>query len=147
MANLGARNIICGTMLSYQIGLAFSGIVMLTGICPLIGAASRSQVASLIISALFFLAPLFLSISKQDPFFRIIGLLPVYHIQFSSLMSIGHKSMSIGHRLLSIGHKLLSIEQIKGNLLYAAWAFPCAGVVAASGAILSRVFATHQVTA
>lgn len=120
-------NISCGTMLAYQIALTFSGIITLTGISLLISAAGRTQIASLITSALFFLAPLLLSATEQNPLFKVVGLLPVYQIQFSLLMSI---------------------EQIKGNLLYAVWAFPTAAITAASGSLISlRFFAKHQVTA
>lgn len=102
----------CGTMLWYQAVLAVTGIIMLVGITVLLSALASSQTVALIAAAALFLCPQFFSIPETSPVFRIIGLFPVYHFQFSSLMSV---------------------EQIDGNLLYAVWAIPAAALTAVLG--------------
>lgn len=118
-------NISCRTMLLYQAGLALSAVVMLVGITVLVSALSVSQIVSLIISFALLLAPLMLTLPESHPLFRIIGLLPAWQLQFSSLMAVG---------------------MIRGSVFYAAAAFPAAAVMAAIGAILSRgLWQKHQV--
>jgi hypothetical protein len=67
-----------------------------------------------------------LPVSETSSLFRIISLLPLYHAQFVSLMSV---------------------EQISGNVLYALMAVPVALVFIGIGiAISRRAFAKHQVS-
>ncbi|MDO5425743.1 MAG: hypothetical protein Q4F41_18700 [Eubacteriales bacterium] len=119
-----AFNISCGTMLLYQAGLAVSGIAMLAGMTALISALCGNQVVSLVAAAAVFFGPLMVPVSEMNPLYRIWVLLPVYQVQFSSLMSM---------------------EQIKGNLLYAVVAFPVSAGIAVLGAILAKAcWKRHQ---
>lgn len=117
-------NVSCGTMLLYQIGLSVSGIIMLTGITLFISAVSKTQLVSLILSTAVFLGPMLFSMDENSSLFWIVGFLPVYQLQFSSLMSLG---------------------TVKGDVFYAAAAFPVTVVVLAAGIVLTRKFwASHQ---
>ncbi len=119
-------NITCGTLLKYQIALAFTCALSITGITLLISAVSRRQIAALVASASIFLFPILLPVSETNPLFRTIGLLPVYHVQFISLMSV---------------------EQMSNGMLYAVWAIPTALILLSLGIFVSRrAFAHHQVT-
>ena len=112
-------------MLLYQIGLSFSGIAALTALTLLVSAVSRNATAALAITAALFLLPLYLSPAEHDPLFRLDALLPVYQLQFSSLMSIAWTGK---------------------NLLYAVTAFPASAAFALAGALLSHsCFALRQV--
>lgn len=92
----------CGTMLLYQIGLAASGIVMLTGAALLISAAAGTQVSALILSAALLLGPLLLQLPETNPLFKIIGLLPAYQIQFLSLMAVGRMGDTVFYAILAV---------------------------------------------
>lgn len=73
-----------------------------------------------------FLFPVLLPITEANPLFRLIGLLPLYHVQAVSL---------------------LSVEQMSNGMLYAVWAIPTALLFLGIGAVISRrVFAKHQVS-
>ena len=73
-----------------------------------------------------FLFPVLLPITEANPLFRLIGLLPLYHVQAVSL---------------------LSVEQMNNGMLYAVWAIPTALVFLGIGSVISRrVFAKHQVS-
>lgn len=118
-------NITCGTLLKYQFLLAFTGSMSVAGITLLISAASRNQMDAAVISAAIYFFPAILPISETNPLFRFIGLLPLYHAQFISLMST---------------------EQMSNGLLYAVWAIPAAFIFIGIGAFTSRrIFAKHQV--
>lgn len=116
-------NITCGTMLLYQTGLALSGILMLTGITLVVSAASRNQIVSLITSTAIFLAPVMFSVAESSPCFKLVSLLPIYQLQFISLMGIG---------------------QIGNKLFYAVCAFPAAAVFAALGSTLAQRVWAHK---
>ena len=119
-------NITCGTLLKYQILLAFTGAVSTTGITLVLSAACKKQMAAFVASGAVYLFPVMLPVSETSPLFRIIALLPLYHAQFVSLMSV---------------------EQIRGNVLYARMAVPAALLFMGAGAFISRrVFAGHQVS-
>jgi hypothetical protein len=67
-----------------------------------------------------------LPITETSPLFRIISLLPLYHAQFVSLMSV---------------------DQISGNVLYTLMAVPVALMFMGIGIFISRrTFAKHQVS-
>lgn len=118
-------NISCGTMILYQVGLAISGVIMVVGITVFVSAVSKSEIVSLIVSALVLLCPLMLSVSETKPIFRIIGMLPIWQVQFTSLMSIG---------------------RLSGNLFYAVVAAPVSIAVMMAAAILAkRCWGRHQV--
>ena len=118
-------NITCGTLLKYQVLLAFTGTMSVTGITFLISAISKNQMVAVIASAAYFF-PMVLPLSETNPLFRYIGLLPMYHAQFVSLMSV---------------------EQMSNGVFYAVWAIPAAVIFIAIGIFASRrVFAKHQVS-
>lgn len=120
-------NITMGTLLLYQAMLAFTAAVSVTGITLFCSAAAKKQITALSASAAFYLFPMLAPVSETSPVFRIIGLLPIYQGQFTSLMSV---------------------SQINNRLLYAIMAVPAALVLFAAGAIFSRrFFAGHEVSA
>ena len=119
-------NITCGTLLKYQILLAFTCTLSVTGITLLISAISKNQIVAFVASMAIFLFPVLLPITEANPLFRLIGLLPLYHVQAVSL---------------------LSVEQMSNGILYAVWAIPTALLFLGIGAVISRrVFAKHQVS-
>lgn len=118
-------NITAGTLMAYQCLLALTGALSVAGMTLLFSAACRNPIAVLAVSAGLYLLPVLLPVPETSPLFRYIALLPVYHVQFVSLMSV---------------------EQINGGLLYAAWASPAAVLFFSSGAAAARkIFARHQV--
>ncbi len=118
-------NITCGTLLKYQILLAFTCTLSVTGITLLISAISKNQVVAFVASMAIFLFPALLPITETNPLFRLVGLLPLYHVQAVSL---------------------LSVEQMNNSMLYAVWAIPTALLFLGIGAVISRrIFAKHQV--
>lgn len=118
-------NITCGTLLKYQILLAFTSIISITGITFVLSAVCKNQMITLVVSAAIYLFPIMLPVSETSPLFKIIALLPLYHVQFVSLMSV---------------------DQIKGNVLYALMAIPVSLIFMGIGVFMSRRnFAKHQV--
>lgn len=119
-------NISCGTLLKYQILLAFTGTISVMGITLLISAISKKQIVALVAAAAFYLFPILLPVSEANPLFRYIGLLPLHHARAISLMSV---------------------EQMNNGMLYAVWAIPTAAIFLGIGIFVSRkVFAKHQVS-
>lgn len=119
-------NITCGTLLKYQCLLAFTGTISAAAMTLIFSALSKNQMAALAFSAAAYLFPAMLPISESSPLFRLIALLPVYHAQFVSLMSV---------------------EQMGGGLLYSIWAVPVAFVLMLLSGIFSRrIFAKRQVS-
>ncbi|MDO5602665.1 MAG: ABC transporter permease, partial [Oscillospiraceae bacterium] len=119
-------NITCGTLLKYQILLAFTCTLNITGITLFVSAVSKNQIVALVVSTALFLFPALLPITETNPLFRLVGLLPMYHVQAVSLMSI---------------------ERMDNGMLYAVWAVPAALVILGAGAIGARkVFAKRQVS-
>lgn len=119
-------NITCGTLLKYQIFLAFICALSVTGITLLISAISKSQLVAFVASMALFLLPLLLPITESNPLFRLFGLLPLYQMQAVSL---------------------LAVEEMHNGILYAVWAAPTALLFLGRGAVIAcRVFAKHQVT-
>ncbi len=119
-------NITCGTLLKYQILLAFTSAISVTGITLFLSAICKNQMVALVASAAIYLFPIMLPITETSPLFSVITLLPLYHAQFVSLMSV---------------------DQISGNMLYALLAVPVALVIMGIGIVISRkVFARHQVS-
>ena len=113
-------------ILKYQILLAFTCTLSVTGITLLISAISKNQIVAFVASMATFLFPVLLPITEANPLFRLIGLLPLYHVQAVSL---------------------LSVEQMNNGMLYAVWAIPTALVFLGIDAVISRrVFAKHQVS-
>ena len=119
-------NITCGTLLKYQILLAFSSAISVTGITLLLSAICKSQMIAFVLSAAVHLMPGMLPISETNALYRVIVLMPFYHSQFSSIMSV---------------------EQMQNGTLYAIWAGPTALIFLGIGAVISRrIFAKHQVS-
>ena len=81
---------------------------------------------NLLMAAAVYVLPVMLPVSETSSLFRIIALLPIYHAQFDSLMSI---------------------EQSGNGVLYAIWSVPVATAFIVTGAVISRrIFARHQVS-
>lgn len=81
--------------------------------------------AALVAAMAIFLFPVLLPITEVNPLFRLVGLLPIYHV---------------------LAISLLSVEQMSNGMLYAIWAIPAALLFLGVGAGISRrVFAKHQV--
>ncbi len=119
-------NITCGTLLKYQILLAFTCTLSVTGITLFLSAISKNQIVALVASMAIFLFPVLLPISEVNPLFRLVGLLPIYHV---------------------LAISLLSVEQMNNGMLYAIWAIPATLLFLGVGAVFSRcVFAKHQVS-
>ena len=119
-------NITCGTLLKYQILLAFTCTLSVTGITLFLSAISKNQIVALVAAMAIFLFPVLLPITEVNPLFRLVGLLPIYHV---------------------LAVSLLSVEQMSNGMLYAIWAIPAALLFLGVGAGISRrVFAKHQVS-
>ena len=89
-------------------------------------AISKNQIVALIIAMAIFLFPILLPIPETNPLFRLVGLLPIYHV---------------------LAISLLSVEQMSNGMLYAIWAIPTALIFLGIGAGFSRhIFAKHQVS-
>ena len=118
-------NITCGTLLKYQILLAFTCTLSITGITLFLSAISKNQIVALVAAMAIFLFPILLPITEVNPLFRLVGLLPIYHV---------------------LAISLLSVEQMSNGMLYAIWAIPAALLLLGVGASISRrAFAKHQV--
>ena len=118
-------NITCGTLIKHQLLLAFSSAISVTGITLLLSALCKSQMIAFVLSATVHLMPGMLPISETNTLYRAIVLMPFYHSQFSSIMSV---------------------EQMQNGMLYAIWAIPVAVTLAIIGSLVShRTFAKHQV--
>lgn len=118
-------NITCGTLLKYQVMLVFTSAFSVTGVTLLMSAMCKSQMAAVVASAAIHLFPMLLPISENSPVFKLVVLLPLYHSQFLSIMSV---------------------KQTGNGMMYALWAIPIAIAFMAIGAIIScRKFANHQV--
>lgn len=118
-------NITCGVLLKYQILLAFTNAVSITGITLVLSSVCKNPMVALIASAAINFLPIMLPFTETNPLFRYITLLPLYHVQFISLMSV---------------------EQMGNGMLYAIFAIPVAVVTIVIGAVVShRVFGKHQV--
>lgn len=118
-------NLSCGTVLGYQVLLAFTAAFSVTGITLLCSVWCKNTLAAAAAPVALYFLPLLLPVTETSALFRLWVLLPVYHVQYISLLSVEHW-----------GH----------GVLYALWAVPVAAVLAAVGSILSKYrFARHQV--
>lgn len=119
-------NITCGTVLKYQLLLAFTSAVSVTGITLILSAVCKSQLIAFAVSAAIHIMPIMLPISETSSLYRLIVLMPLYHSQYISI---------------------LSVEQMKSGMLYAMWAVPVAVVLMVICTVVSRrIFAKHQVS-
>jgi hypothetical protein len=110
-------NITCWTLLKYQILLAFTCTLSVTGITLFLSAISKNQIVALVAAMAIFLFPVLLPITEANPLFRLVGLLPIYH---------------------GLAISLLSVEQMSNGMLYAIWAIPAALLFLGVGAGISR---------
>lgn len=69
-------NITCGTVLKYQILLAFMSAISVTGIVLILSAVCKSQMVAFVISAAIHVIPIMLPISETSALYRIIVLCP-----------------------------------------------------------------------
>ena len=76
-----------------------------TGITLFLSAISKNQIVALVAAMAIFLFPILLPITEVNPLFRLVGLLPIYHV---------------------LAISLLSVEQMSNGMLYAIWAIPAA---------------------
>lgn len=90
-------NITCGTFIQYQWLLAFTGAMSIAGISLLISAISKNQMTAVVISMAIYFLPVMAPVSESNPVFRFIGLLPLYHAQFTSLMSVEQMGSDMGY--------------------------------------------------
>lgn len=81
-------NITCGTVLKYQILLAFMSAISVTGIVLILSAVCKSQMIAFVISAAIHVIPIMLPISETSALYRIIVLMPLFYSQYISIMSV-----------------------------------------------------------
>ncbi len=119
-------NITCATVLKHQLLLAFTSAVSVTGITLILSAFCKSQLIAFAVSAAIHIMPIMLPIPETSSLYRLIVLMPFYHSQYISI---------------------LSVEQMKSGMLYAIWAIPVAVILMVIGTVVSRrLFAKHQVS-
>lgn len=117
-------NITCKALLGYQVLLAFTGAGSVAGMTLLFSAVSKNPMAAMVFSFAAYLFPLLLPVTESSSIFKLVVLLPIYHVQFVSLMAAG---------------------QINGQILYAVCAVPVAVFLTIIGAIWGKsAFARHQ---
>ena len=118
-------NLTCGMALKYQFLLAFTGAISVTGITLILSAICNNQMIAFVVSATIYFIPIMLPIAETGLLYKRIVLMPIYHSQYISLMSV---------------------EQMQNGMLYAVWAFPISAILFVLGSLLSRRrFAKHQV--
>lgn len=119
-------NISCGTVLMYQILLAFMGAIGVTGITLIFSAVCKNQLAAFAISAVVYAIPIMLPIRETSALYKLVVLMPLYCVQCTSA---------------------LSVKQMGNGMLYAVWAVPVAILLAMLGAVISQGrFIKHQVS-
>lgn len=69
-------NITCGTVLKYQLILAFTSAVSVTGITLILSAVCKSQLIAFAVSAAIYIMPIMLPISETSSLYRFIVLMP-----------------------------------------------------------------------
>lgn len=119
-------HITCGTVLRYQLLLAFTSAMGVTSITLIISSICKNQMIAFAISSALHLMPIILPLSETSALYRLIVLLPIYHSQYLSL---------------------LSVSQMQNGMLYAVWAIPMSAILVVLGLLISRRrFAKHQVS-
>lgn len=123
-------NITCGALVNYQVLLAFTCTLSTVGATLLVSAMSKNQAVAFVVSMAVFLFHALVPITEASPLFRLVGLLPLYHV---------------------LAAMLLSAEQMGNGLLYAVWAVPAArfflgvrcSICRTSGCVKSRTAAAR----
>ncbi|WP_414732768.1 ABC transporter permease [Acetobacterium carbinolicum] len=119
-------NITCSAVLKYQVLLAFTSAISVTGITLMISSVCKNQMIALVASVAIYVLPIMLPISETSSLFRLIVLMPLYHTQYTSIMSV---------------------EQMNNGMLYAIWAIPVAIILIVVSYFVSHtIFAKHQVS-
>ncbi len=119
-------NITVGELLCYQILLGFTNVISVTGIALALSALSKNQLSAFAVCAALYMLPIFVPVPETSGFFHILALLPLFHVQFVSLMAI---------------------EQMGSGLLYAVWALPVSVLFIVTGGVIAyKAFAAHQVS-
>lgn len=118
-------NITCGALVGYQVLLSFAGAVGTAAVALVLSAACRNPMAAMVASAAVCLAPALLPVPETGSLFRLLVLLPIYQMQFSSLMSV---------------------ELLKAGVPYGMLALPVsAGLLAVGYGASGNIFARHEV--
>lgn len=118
-------NITCGALVGYQVLLSFAGAVGTAAVALVLSAACRNPMAAMVASAAVCLSPALLPVSETGSLFRLLVLLPIYQMQFSSLMSV---------------------ELLKAGVPYGMLALPVsAGLLAVGYEASGNIFARHEV--
>lgn len=118
-------NITCVALLGYQILLSLTGAVCTAGIGLVLSAACRNPMIAIVASAAVHIVPTLVPVAESSPLFRLLALLPIYQMQFETLMAVG---------------------QLAGGTPYAMLALPVgAGFLALGYTVSQRAFAVHQV--
>lgn len=118
-------NITCLTLIKYQILLLFTCVFSITGITLFLSSICKNQITTLIVSMSIFMLPCILPINESSWLYKFIVLMPVYQIQFVSIMSV---------------------EQMENGILYAIWVLPISIIIIVAGYIISRIiFANYQI--
>ncbi len=118
-------NITCGALVGYQVLLSFAGAVGTAAVALVLSAVCRNPMAAMVASAAVCLAPALLPVPETGPLFRLLVLLPIYQMQFSSLMSV---------------------ELLKAGVPYGMLALPVsAGLLAVGYGASGNIFARHEV--
>ncbi len=106
--NFMSVNFTCKEMLILQIILSISGILLLSSISLLISSKSKNMIVSIVVSMLVIFVPFFIQISESNPLFKILGLTPIFQIQFASILSLDNMSYYITVIVISIVVVILS---------------------------------------
>lgn len=118
-------NLTCGALLGYQVLLCFAGAVGTAAVALVLSAVCRNSMAAVAASAAVCVAPVLLPVAESSSLFRLLVLLPVYQMQFESLMSMG---------------------LLENGMPYAVLAVPVSAGLLAAGYVASRkIFARHEV--
>ena len=95
-------NITCSTLLGYQILLIFTGAVCTAGIGLVASAACKNPMAAMVASAAIHIVPILLPVSEGSLLFRLLVLLPIYQMQFETLMAAGQLGNGMPYAMLAL---------------------------------------------
>ena len=118
-------NLTCGELMVYQVLLMFACGAGVTGITLFLSSVCKNQVTALAASSAAFILPILLPVTETNPLYRVVLLMPVYYVQFISIMSA---------------------EPVKNGLIFAVWSVSVGAGLMAVGFIFSKhFFAKHPV--
>lgn len=117
-------NLTCTELMTWQILLMFACTAGVLGITLFFSAVCKNPITVLAVSGALFILPLMLPVTETSSLYRVVVLLPVYCVQFVSLMSLG---------------------EIRGGLVYGVWSISAGVILLLLGVGLSKYFfARHQ---